>query len=398
MSKQVKVEGKLISVPDDATPDEIDQIAHPYPDNPSDKIARVKPPVPTELQGPAPSRFKQVMQNLPGSIIDSGKRLLQGPSMGGVSRDSQGNIDMNAGLHPLIDSFKQGSIRPLIDAATNDPVNAYQTVVGAGKGMGENTTAAPFVRGAVNAAKDQVRPVLSNFSLIHPLRNAPALYDAAKNTLEGGTRAVENSKGTPLPDPGDMPNRGNVFKQQMKKFGSSEKGESDVDAMNNVYRKVFKPALTFSGHENESSTSSGSQPQVASPAATVPPAATQTRTVQPPEQAGTQPPETPMNAPKPFSTSEKTPDIHDQIASAGIAKRAADSRAKYEDVYQNVIKGQYTPEQLRNMTPELQTEIDMRIKNMKHPEEHPNVGKKKYGTGLNPAVTESLAQRLESEK
>lgn len=85
-------------------------------------------------------------------------------------------------------------------------------------------------------------------------------------------------------------------------------------------------------------------------------------------------------------------DVHDQIAMEGLQKRAADSRAKYEDVYNNVIKGQYSPDDLRNMTPELQTQIDMKIKNMKG-----DAGKKKYGTGLNPAVTESLAQRLEAE-
>src|SRR5665213_683070 len=165
MAKTVKVEGRLISVPDDATPDEIDQIARPSPPNPSDSIPKAKPPVPQELQGPAPSRFKQVMTNLPGSAMEAGKRLLQGPMMGGVSRDSQGNIDMNAGLHPLIDSFKQGSFKPLLDAATEDPVGAYQNVVGAAKGgkdIGENTAAVPMMKGAMTggarAAMEPVNP------------------------------------------------------------------------------------------------------------------------------------------------------------------------------------------------------------------------------------------------
>jgi hypothetical protein len=97
-------------------------------------------------------------------------------------------------------------------------------------------------------------------------------------------------------------------------------------------------------------------------------------------------------------TKESTePDIHDQIAGEGVDKRAADSRAKYEDVYQNVIKGNYTANELRNMGPEEKTALDLKIKNMKHPEDHPNAGKKKYGTGLNPLVVDSLAKRLESE-
>ena len=83
-------------------------------------------------------------------------------------------------------------------------------------------------------------------------------------------------------------------------------------------------------------------------------------------------------------------DVFDQIAAEGTAKRAADARAKYEDVYQNVIKGNYSPEDLRNLTPETKTKLDLKIRS------GDNL-KKKYGSGLNPVVTESLAQRLESE-
>ncbi len=226
-----------------------------------------------------------------------------------------------------------------------------------------------FVRGAANSAMDQVRPTLDKFSLWHPLKNIGTMYDAAKNTLEGGTRAVKSAQGdTSLPDPGEMPNAGKV-KQNLLKFKRGEEGTVNNEEMNNAYRKVAPASVGSSSTSSQGPTSRPVLPSGRAVPGTVPDIK----------------PKTP------------TPDIHDQIAMEGLQKRAADSRAKYEDVYQNVIKGQYTPEELRNLTPEQHTQIDMKIKGMKHPDEHPQAGKKKYGTGLNPAVIDSLANRLEQE-
>lgn len=92
-------------------------------------------------------------------------------------------------------------------------------------------------------------------------------------------------------------------------------------------------------------------------------------------------------------------DIHKKIAQEGIEKRAADSRAKYEDVYQNIIKGNYSPDELRSLStnPEAKTYLDLKIKDLKHPEGHPKAGHRKYGSGLDPQMVETLAKRLESE-
>ncbi len=219
------------------------------------------------------------------------------------------------------------------------------------------------------------------------------MYDAAKNTLEGGTRAVKSAQGdTSLPDPGEMPNAGKV-KQNLLKFKRGEEGTVNNEEMNNAYRKVAPASVGSSSTSSQGPTSRPVLPSGRAVPGGMATGAPETRAVQPLSQARPQGAETPTNAPGTFPTS----DIHDKIAAEGLQKRAADSRAKYEDVYQNVIKGNYTPEELRNMTPETQTQIDMKIKGMKHESPHPQAGKKKYGTGLNPAVIESLASRLESE-
>lgn len=92
-------------------------------------------------------------------------------------------------------------------------------------------------------------------------------------------------------------------------------------------------------------------------------------------------------------------DVFTKLAQEGLEKRKADAKAKYDDVYNNVIKGQYTPEQIRTSAtdPELKTQLDMKVKSLKHPEGHVKSGKAKYSSGLNPDVIEHLASRLEAE-
>lgn len=100
------------------------------------------------------------------------------------------------------------------------------------------------------------------------------------------------------------------------------------------------------------------------------------------------------------SDQETNPDdVFTKIAQEGLEKRTQDAKAKYDDVYNNVIKGQYTPEQIRASAtdPELKTQLDMKVKSLKFPSEHPKAGKAKYSSGLNPDVIDHLASRLEAE-
>lgn len=92
-------------------------------------------------------------------------------------------------------------------------------------------------------------------------------------------------------------------------------------------------------------------------------------------------------------------DIFTKIANEGLAKRAADAKAKYEDIYNTHIKGQMSPDQVRSLAtdPEARTQFDLKVKAMKHPEGHAKAGQKKYSSGINPDVIDHLASRLEAE-
>lgn len=100
----------------------------------------------------------------------------------------------------------------------------------------------------------------------------------------------------------------------------------------------------------------------------------------------------PQEAPK-----EKS--VYERLAEEGIKKRALDAENKYNDIYNELIKGKMTPDEVRELasSPEKLAMMDYKIKSLRHPEGHPKVGKKKYGGGMNPGMIEELAKRLEKE-
>ena len=347
---------------------------------------------------------KNTLKNLPGSALNTAKQMAFGPQLMAIQNIKDAYARRNAPTPSFKDAMSEAGnkamdigsslVRPFIhpiDSFEQDPVGTAASWYGAKKLMpsevGEATS------GMGRAAMRQVRPTLDKASIWHPLKNVGIGYDALKNTVQGGIDAVRPPQNSPF----------------------------------NKFREVSPPSSGGTPMSPKPTGFGGSGSGLETPQGEA-----ETRPVQSPTGASTQVPETPTNAPASFSSSykpvsrkvimdeqgkpvayddpqnpyngpgtvkesEPEPDIHDQIAGEGVDKRAADSREKYEDVYQNVIKGNYTADELRNMGPEEKTALDLKIKNMKHPEDHPNAGKKKYGTGLNPLVVDSLARRLEAE-
>jgi len=101
------------------------------PPNPSDSIPAAKAPVPTGLQGPAPSRLSQAVTNLPYSVVNSLENTVKGPQMGGDDTFHP-STDGLSGFQ-RIGKFFEHPIDNTLDWAVNDPVSAAQQVAVLGK-------------------------------------------------------------------------------------------------------------------------------------------------------------------------------------------------------------------------------------------------------------------------
>ena len=414
------------------------------PPNPSNAIKPVKPPTPIGLQGPAPSRLSQAATNLPYSIVNSIGNLASGPQMGGgVSRDEQGHVDLNAGLHPLINSVKQMSFDPLIDAAVGDPVGAVQTVGGIRAGVKEPSIA-PVAKGAARGAYQGATEMIPFSRWGHNVNVPAPLAGAAAGELMG------------WPFSGIVPHApviGAAIGGVAPIVKGAIRGARDVsNAMNEVPRTVVKPPI------QEPLPESRQLPAAKPPIITEPPegdtgdwwmhnripgdtsgpieptlpqaypqgmavAAPETRPVKPLPTPGTQVPETPATRPSTFDTSEQpeqiteTPKIRENIPENPLGRQnvrteeqnllpPVDKEAKAQSIRDanetnkdknliadlkaaNISKQdwmQKSPEERASITRGLTHEADVN-----YPEEHPTRGgqpiyKKgdlKYKTGFN---------------
>ncbi len=488
MSKQVKVEGKLISVPDDATPDEIDQIANPKGNpnvNPSDSIPKATRPHVPGLD-PEPDNFI----TSPNGLIRTGVRQV-GRGIAAMSRPGL-DAKLGAGSDIVRGAMTAATPAAIPFMAANPLVSAARLGLGTGAqylgekgsqaaGLGPGASAligdtagigaggasflgkpSAIIKGAGQGAKAALTDSIPITRYGHTLNvpkplagmaageamgygfhaltpHAPeigaglgAVAPVIKGAYEGGKAGLAEYKAaqrvpisrspqtiSDVPETPDMP-VGPTTKpvlpsgRRVPTAGAETRPVQAVSGKgaqaSSVEANAPRPSqrnVIYDENNNPVAYDDPNNPYQGS--GTIRPVQSRSNAYSDDGEGmkpGTEAPDRNLpaeerRAPKPLPsagelheqrTDQYRPsDIHDQVAMEGIQKRAADSRAKYEDVYQNVIKGQYTPEQLRNMTPELQTELDMKIKNMKRD------GKKKYGTGLNPAVTESLASRLESE-
>jgi len=129
------------------------------PPNPSDSIPAAKPPVPTELQGPAPSRIAQIIQNLPQSTVNAIMHPTF-PGMPGAEHDiptgksfADDQQDTVGRELAATGRFLRHPIDTTVNAFTDDPVGTALTAAQLGKGAVES---APAVADAVTSAAPKV--------------------------------------------------------------------------------------------------------------------------------------------------------------------------------------------------------------------------------------------------
>lgn len=146
MSKQVKVEGRVITVPDDATPDEIDGIVNPKGANPSDSIPKAKAPIPEGLKDvPIGQRmmngFKNVVQNPSG---------LGMPMRQPTTKPGEPLGPTPEKLTDEVSNFARPFLHP-IDAMTEDPIGTSLFAAQMGKNLTPEV-ASSTMKGAARGA------------------------------------------------------------------------------------------------------------------------------------------------------------------------------------------------------------------------------------------------------
>jgi len=291
------------------------------PPNPSNTIALVKPPIPIGLQGPAPSRLSQAVTNLPYSVVKSIGNLASGPQMGEPSRDSSGRLDLTAGLHPLINSVKQMSFDPLIDAAVGDPVGAAQTV--GGLTVGGHKVGVPKAVSAVGQGLKVAAPdLISGGSQVvggEVLAKVPGMewparfgmgYPGARQIAAGvrkGFQATKDAFNRPPENLAAPIEESDIPGGQNKKrnFFSGESGSANVEKMNQIYENMLKSSIGSVLSREGPPTSYSDFPSARKVAPLkVPAAGAETRPVAPLGKASTQVPETPLGQPSSLTISE----------------------------------------------------------------------------------------------
>jgi hypothetical protein len=218
MAKKITIDGTAYTVPDDATLDEVSQIAKPPGVPGAEKTgtppAGAKPPLPKAMQGPPLTIGERAKQNLPSSLLsnsplnvmpgfgDSGIRADPGSpngfTMPDINREPKAIAHFS--MHP-IDSVKE--------MFANDPAGTITAATTLGRGL-TNPAVRATAAGAGKAAVNQVRPLLEGINpLEHPFKVLPDLYDAGKNIITGGKQGLTDFRSTPpAPNPQSWPRTG----------------------------------------------------------------------------------------------------------------------------------------------------------------------------------------------
>lgn len=415
------------------------------PPNPSDSIPKSKPPIPSALQ--RKPYLQELGSNIGPSVLRSVMSTASGPQMGGnVNRDSQGHVDLNADIRPLLNIIKHP-----IDSFRDDPVQTTNTFTGVAQGvkdLAQNTSAGPVISGAARGARNSAMEPMSarGFGRYLPVPVPKAIAGGIEGEIIGRHFGIPKTGaviGTVAPAVKGAYEGG---KEALAEYNSNQPGGSNYQ--NPIIKRILNLGKDTSGSLNLGRFGgSGSGLEV-------PTDGPETAAARPVTRQGGQGQGTPTNEPsasqqnvrpvirdengvplmysdtkapdinqpaqeirpvkktnpidKPYEGIErrraqdegKNPDdIFTKIANEGLAKRAADAKAKYEDIYNTHIKGQMSPDQVRSLAtdPEARTQFDMKIKAMKHPEGHAKAGQKKYSSGINPDVIDHLASRLEAE-
>lgn len=204
MPKTISADGQTYVVPDDATDEEINQIVGPGP-QPKEQ------PQPSTAQNFG-SGFLEGVNPFRG--VDT---LLEHPL------ETIGNTAKEVFLHPYMaagrayEAAKEGrpeeaaahlgnALMPAgfaTEEAETKAATPGQRAEGYGQLLGQLTQAGLMAKGATpeNAAAlkggaktgvSQIRPVLSDFNITHPLKSVPDIYDALKEIGRGGKQAASD--------------------------------------------------------------------------------------------------------------------------------------------------------------------------------------------------------------